>query len=51
MGFIFSLPLAFSCLLTPQYPVKLFFLTLVIGMIYGLFIELVASVFFKARRK
>jgi len=47
LGFIFSLPLAFSCLLTPQYPVKLFVLTLVFGMIYGLFIELVASVFLK----
>ena len=50
LGFIFSTPLAFSCLLTPQYPVKLFVLTLVFGMIYGLFIELVASVFFKARQ-
>ncbi len=50
LGFVFSSPLAFSCLLTPQYPVKLFILTLVFGIIYGLFIELVASLFFKARQ-
>lgn len=48
MGFLFSLPLAFSCLMTPQYPIKLFFLTLVFGMIYGLFTESVTSVMFKA---
>ncbi|MFZ5866640.1 MAG: hypothetical protein ACOYXY_12225 [Thermodesulfobacteriota bacterium] len=51
MGFLFSMPLAFSCLLTPQYPEKLFVLTLVFGMIYGLFIELVASVIFQARQR
>jgi len=48
MGFLFSLPLAFSCLMTPQYPIKLFVLTLLFGMIYGLFIETVTSVVFKA---
>lgn len=51
MGFLFSTPLAFSCLFTPQYPIKLFILTLVFGMIYGLFIEAVASVIFKARQR
>ena len=50
MGFLFSTPLAFSCLLTPQYPVKLFILTLVFGVIYGVFIETVTSVIFKARQ-
>ncbi len=50
LGFVFSSPLAFSCLLTPQYPVKLFILTLVFGIIYGLLIEVVASLFFKARQ-
>ncbi len=50
MGFLVSVPLAFSCLLTPQYPVKLFFLTLVFGMLYGLFAECMASVVFKARQ-
>jgi hypothetical protein len=48
MGFLFSLPLAFSCLMTPQYPGKLFVLTLVFGMLYGLFAEFVTSVVFKA---
>jgi hypothetical protein len=51
MGFIFSTPLAFSCLLTPQYPTKLFILTLVFGVIYGVFIETVTSVIFKARQQ
>ena len=51
MGFLFSTPLAFSCLLTPQYPVKLFILTLVFGMIYGVFIEFMTSFVFKARTK
>jgi hypothetical protein len=50
MGFLFSLPLAFSCLLTPEYPVKLFILTLVFGILYGLFIEFITSVIFKARQ-
>jgi len=51
LGFLFSLPLAFSCLLTPQYPVKLFVLTLVFGMLYGIFIEFVTTVIFKARKR
>jgi hypothetical protein len=50
IGFVVSLPLAFSCLLAPQYPVKLFFLTLIFGMIYGLVIEFIATVIFKARQ-
>jgi len=51
LGFLFSTPLAFSCLLTPQYAVKLFFLTLIFGMLYGLFTEFVTSFLFKARQK
>jgi len=51
MGFLVSIPLAFSCLLTPQFPVKLFFLTLLFGMLYGLFIEFMASFVFKARQR
>ena len=50
MGFLVSIPLAFSCLLTPQYPVKLFILTLIFGMLYGIFIECMATVVFKAQQ-
>lgn len=50
IGFLVSIPLAFSCLLTPQYPVKLFFLTLLFGMIYGLVTEFITSAIFKARQ-
>jgi hypothetical protein len=55
MGFIFSLPPAFGSLLAPENPefnyVMMFSSTIVMGMIYGFLIELITSVFFKARMK
>ena len=52
MGLVFSLPLAFSGLMAPDNPdlskVSIFIWTVVLGMIYGLLIELITSVFFKA---
>ena len=54
MGLIFSLPLAFSGLLAPDNPefskTGMFVWTIILGMIYGLLIELITSVFFKARQ-
>jgi hypothetical protein len=53
MGLMFSLPLAFSGLMAPEYPefskTGIFISTIVLGMIYGLLIELITSVFFKAK--
>ena len=53
MGIIFSLPLAFSGLMAPENPeytkTCMFIGTLVLGMVYGFLIELITSVFFKAR--
>lgn len=53
MGLVFSLPLAFSGLMAPDNPdvsqVMIFIWTAVLGMIYGLLIELITSVFFKAK--
>lgn len=53
MGFLFSLPLAFSGLMAPENPefshIAMFVYTIVLGMIYGFLIELITSVFFKAR--
>ena len=54
MGMLFSIPLAFSGLMAPENPefgrASLFAWTIVLEMIYGLLIELVTSVFFKARK-
>jgi hypothetical protein len=54
MGMLFSIPLAFSGLMAPENPefgrASLFAWTIVLGMIYGLLIELITSVFFKARK-
>ncbi len=47
MGFVFSLPLAFCCLMTPEYAELLFIMTLGFGILYGLFIEFVTTVIFK----
>jgi len=51
MGLIFSLPFAFSGLVVPDdldYNKTMIFLaTLVLGMIYGLLIEVITSVVFK----
>ena len=53
MGMIFSLPLAFSGLMAPENPefskVGMFIWTIILGMIYGLLIEVITSLFFKAK--
>ena len=53
MGLIFSLPLAFSGLMAPESPefskAGMFLWTVVLGMIYGLLIEVITSVAFKAK--
>jgi hypothetical protein len=53
MGLIFSLPLAFSGLMAPESPEysqgNMFVFTLLLGMLYGLLIELITSGLFKAR--
>lgn len=55
MGIIFSLPLAFSGLMAPENPeyskTSIFISTIVLGMVYGLLIELITSVLFKAKVK
>lgn len=52
-GLIFSLPLAFSGLMAPGSPeftpLMMFASSIIMGMIYGLLIELITTVFFKAR--
>ena len=53
MGLVFSLPLAFSGLMAPESPefskVGIFLWTVILGMIYGLLIEVITSVAFKAK--
>jgi hypothetical protein len=53
MGALFSLPLAFSGLMGPDNPefnkTVMFEMTVILGMIYGLLIEFVTTVLFKAR--
>jgi hypothetical protein len=53
LGLIFSLPLAFSGLMAPDSAemskVSMFIWTNVLGMIYGLLIEFITSVLFKAK--
>ena len=53
MGAIFSVPLAFSGLMAPESPdyskAGMFIGTIVLGMVYGLLIEVIASAIFKAR--
>lgn len=55
MGMIFSIPLAFSGLMAPEIPefskASLFIFTIILGMIYGLLIEVITSVIFKAKLK
>jgi hypothetical protein len=52
-GLLFSLPLAFSVLMAPENSqfskTGMFFGTVLLGMIYGLLIEVITSLFFKAR--
>ena len=47
MGGIFSLPMAFNSLFTPQNPIYIFIGTIVMGIIYGFLIELFTTVVFK----
>ena len=53
MGFIFSLPTAFGTMMGPVNPEftpeMLAISTVVMGVIYGFLIELITSVFFKAK--
>ena len=55
MGVIFSIPLAFSGLMAPANPdyspTELFVSTIVLGMVYGLLIEVITSAIFKAKAK
>jgi hypothetical protein len=55
MGVIFSIPLAFSGLMAPEHPdysaTELFIWTIVLGMVYGLLIEVITSAIFKAKAK
>ena len=55
MGMIFSFPLAFSGLMAPESPefskVSMFVWTIIFGMIYGLLIEVITSLVFKAKRQ
>jgi hypothetical protein len=52
MGLLFSIPMAFSGMMAdnPDFSKTAMFLsTVIMGMIYGLLIELITSVLFKAR--
>jgi hypothetical protein len=55
MGFLFSIPLAFGALMAPDNPdfskTAMVVSTVVLGMVYGLLIELITSVFFKAKQR
>ena len=55
MGLVFSLPLAFSGLMAPETPefskTGMFIWTVVLGMIYGLLIEVITTLIFKAKAK
>lgn len=55
MGAIFSLPLAFSGLMAPESAefskAAMWVWTVVLGMIYGLLIEVITSVLFRARQR
>lgn len=54
MGLIFSLPMSFSGMMVenPEYSAGMMFLsTMVMGAIYGVLIELITSVLFKAKQK
>lgn len=52
MGFLFSLPLAFSGMMAPENPefskISMFVFTIALGMIYGFLIELITTLVFKA---
>jgi hypothetical protein len=48
MGLIFSLPMAFQGFYVPGKELYIFFGTLIMGIIYGFFIELFTTIVFKA---
>ncbi|MDA3867637.1 MAG: hypothetical protein PF489_12940 [Salinivirgaceae bacterium] len=54
MGLIFSLPGSFAVMAGPANPdfcpATMFFMTLIMGMLYGLIIELITSIVFKAKQ-
>ncbi len=54
MGLIFSLPSGFGAMLGPEIPefphTMMFISTVVMGMIYGLLIELITTLVFKAKQ-
>lgn len=54
MGFVFSVPMAFGVILGPDNPEfshkMLFASTIVMGMVYGVLIELITTVLFKAKQ-
>jgi len=54
MGFVFSIPAALGAMLgpeNPEFPHQMIFIsTLVMGIIYGFLIELITTVFFKAKQ-
>jgi hypothetical protein len=49
LGFIFSLPMAFSGFSVPGREMFIFFGSLFMGIIYGILIELFTTVIFKAK--
>ncbi len=55
IGLLYSVPLAFSGLMAPETPEfsasAIFISTLVMGAIYGLLIDLISTVLFKAKQK
>ena len=54
LGFIFSIPLSFSGMMAenPEFSAGMMFLsTMIMGSIYGILIELITSVLFKAKQK
>ena len=50
MGIIFSIPMAFGAIIGNDQAFFVFIGTIVMGCIYGIVIELVTSVFFKAKQ-
>ncbi len=51
LGIVFSIPMAISTLSTPDSQrISIFIGTIIMGAIYGLIIELVATVIFKATK-
>jgi len=47
IGALFSLPMAFNTLFTPESAVYIFLATIIMGIIYGFLIELFTTVVFK----